>query len=294
MSIKPFSADDCANALLWIAPQLAATHTERELVRCLAALLFANQCAYEERYGAIDRAKYVAHEDVLDCDRAIRGELRRRRSNAAVEKRPPYVDVERARNAWRTIGGNLDAGTDQLHLLADGPAADKLLRVAWPLARREDEYLCGCGCVFFEASVPRGARTGKSGFGTCEDCAKGIALQRTILARPLEKHTGFGIIGRLWHTLRRSSLGIRFAPTADLDEQTVDGLRWQPVVAVMPAQRAREILRQARERATIGLWSDQIDKVATAAEIAAINAVWEDMPGHTRFVVALERIAGGK
>ena len=102
----------------------------------------------------------------------------------------------------------------------------------------------------------------------------------------------FGIIGRLWHTLRRSTLGIQLAPSADLAEGTVDGLRWEPVVAVMPAARAREILRQARERATCGPWSDQIDKVTTPGERAAVNAVWDEMPGHTCFVDALYRIAG--
>jgi hypothetical protein len=299
MSIKPFSADDCANALLWIAPQLAATLTERELVRCLAALLFANHAAYEALYGPTDRERFVAYDDVLDCQQWIRSELQRRRSNAAVERRAPYVDIDRARDLWCTIGGNLYAnGTDHLDPLADGPAADKLLRLVWPLARRVqhsvagDEYLCGCGCVFGPGSVHLGARLRQDGFGTCHGCVKEIARQRAIVAERCGD--GFGIIGRLWHTLLCFTWEVRFAPTGDLDEQTIDGMRWQPVVAVMPPTRAREILEQARERATIGPWADHLDKVMTPAERAMVNAVLDDMPGEASFVHALWRIAEGR
>lgn len=296
MSVTPYSAADCANALLFIAARRQAfpgQPRDPELLRCLAALLCANHRAYKERYDESNGDRLV---DVEACAIDIRAELQHKRNLGAGQ---PYVYEDDARDFWRLIRCNLNAGTDQLHLLADGPAADKLLRDVWPFARRENEYLCGCGCVFSEAALALGARKAKKGgVGVCWDCVKEIARQRTLVPRRAAPPWGsspwtFAIIGRLWHTLRTSTFGIRFAPSAELAEQVVDGLRWEPVVAVMPAGRAQEIFRRAQERASCGPWADQIDKVISDAERAAVNAVWEDMPGHTCFVDALNRVAGG-
>jgi hypothetical protein len=296
MSVRPFSAADCANALLFIATHrqtLPGQPRDPELLRCLAALLCANHRAYKECYGKSDGDRLV---NVEACAIDIRAELQHKRAAGK-----PHVFVDDAREFWRLIGSNMDAGTDQLALLANGPDADRLIRLVWPFARRDDEYLCGCGCVFFEASLALGARKAKKGgVGVCWECVKEIARQRTLVplrAAPPWGGSGpwtYAIIGRLWHTLRTSTLGIRFAPTAELAEQMVEGLRWEPVVAVMPAARAQEIIRRAQERASCGPWVEQIDKVLTEGERAAVNAVWDDMPGNTCFVHALQRIAGGR
>lgn len=58
----------------------------------------------------------------------------------------------------------------------------------------------------------------------------------------------------------------------------------------MTAERAAEIIEQAKRKAIYGPWSDQLDKVMTPDERADILRKWETMPGHTCFVDALLRI----
>ena len=57
----------------------------------------------------------------------------------------------------------------------------------------------------------------------------------------------------------------------------------------MTRERANEIVRQAQALARYGPWSDQLDKVMTPDERAAVLAMWETMPGYTTFVHALQR-----
>jgi hypothetical protein len=59
----------------------------------------------------------------------------------------------------------------------------------------------------------------------------------------------------------------------------------------MTPERAQEIIRLAREKASIGPWSDMLDKVMLPGERQEVNAIWAKMPGHTCFVDALNRIA---
>lgn len=59
----------------------------------------------------------------------------------------------------------------------------------------------------------------------------------------------------------------------------------------MTPERAQEIVKQARDKATCGPWSDQLDKVMTKEERNEVNQVWDKMPGHTCFVDALYSIA---
>jgi hypothetical protein len=59
----------------------------------------------------------------------------------------------------------------------------------------------------------------------------------------------------------------------------------------MNRDRAREIIQAAYDRATIGPWSDQLDKVMTREERTEVNAVWSALPGHTCFVDAIFCIA---
>ena len=59
----------------------------------------------------------------------------------------------------------------------------------------------------------------------------------------------------------------------------------------MTPERAREIIQTAWDTATIGPWSDQIDKHITKEERAEVCAFWEKLPGHTCFVDALFCIA---
>ncbi len=58
----------------------------------------------------------------------------------------------------------------------------------------------------------------------------------------------------------------------------------------MTSERAAEIIQQAKAKAIHGPWSDQLDKVMTREERAAVLVKWETMPGHTCFVDALLRI----
>lgn len=62
----------------------------------------------------------------------------------------------------------------------------------------------------------------------------------------------------------------------------------------MTPERAKEIIKQAQDKANVGPWSDQIEKVITKEERNEVNKVWETMPGHTCFVDALYRIANGE
>ena len=62
----------------------------------------------------------------------------------------------------------------------------------------------------------------------------------------------------------------------------------------MTRERANEIVRQAQALARYGPWSDQLDKVMTPDERAAVLAMWETMPGYTTFVHALQRICNGE
>lgn len=59
----------------------------------------------------------------------------------------------------------------------------------------------------------------------------------------------------------------------------------------MKPERAREIIQAAYDKASVGPWSDQLDKVMSKEERAEVCAVWETMPGHTCFVDAIYRIA---
>ena len=62
----------------------------------------------------------------------------------------------------------------------------------------------------------------------------------------------------------------------------------------MTSKRAAEIIDQAKGKAVYGPWSDQIAKVITPEEHAAVLAKWETMPGHTCYVDALLRIRNGE
>lgn len=55
----------------------------------------------------------------------------------------------------------------------------------------------------------------------------------------------------------------------------------------MNRERAREIIQAAYDQATIGPWSDQLDKVMTKKERAEVKAFWDTLPGHTCFVDAI-------
>ena len=61
----------------------------------------------------------------------------------------------------------------------------------------------------------------------------------------------------------------------------------------MKPERATEIIAKAKEAATIGPWSDQIQRFMTPDERRALVAVWKTMPGSTCFVDVLETIAKG-
>lgn len=62
----------------------------------------------------------------------------------------------------------------------------------------------------------------------------------------------------------------------------------------MTRERANEIFEQAKARATVGPWSDQLDHVMSAEERADIMARWRTMPGHCSFVSALFAIKNGE
>lgn len=59
----------------------------------------------------------------------------------------------------------------------------------------------------------------------------------------------------------------------------------------MKPQRATEIIEKAKAAATIGPWSDQIQRFMTPDERRDLVNVWKTMPGHTCFVDVLEKIA---
>jgi hypothetical protein len=61
----------------------------------------------------------------------------------------------------------------------------------------------------------------------------------------------------------------------------------------MNAERATEIINQARARATVGPWSDQLRRIITREEFREVLAVWRQMPGTTCIVDALHKIAKG-
>lgn len=58
-------------------------------------------------------------------------------------------------------------------------------------------------------------------------------------------------------------------------------------------ERAREIVRQAKEAATCGPWVDQLDKVMAPEEISTVNAYWNSLPGSTSFYDALMDFVDG-
>lgn len=59
----------------------------------------------------------------------------------------------------------------------------------------------------------------------------------------------------------------------------------------MKTERASEIIAKAKEAATIGPWSDQIQRFMTPDERRDLVKVWKTMPGTTCFVDVLEKIA---
>lgn len=59
----------------------------------------------------------------------------------------------------------------------------------------------------------------------------------------------------------------------------------------MKPERASEIIAKAKESATIGPWSDQINRFMTPAERRDLVTVWKTMPGNTCFVDVLQKIA---
>lgn len=60
---------------------------------------------------------------------------------------------------------------------------------------------------------------------------------------------------------------------------------------MMTKDRAQEILKQAREKATVGPWCDQLDKVMTEEERKRVIKHWDTLSGETSFVDALQSIA---
>ena len=61
------------------------------------------------------------------------------------------------------------------------------------------------------------------------------------------------------------------------------------------SERAEEIERQARQKATHGSWCDQIDKVITPEEKAFVMAVWDAIPsGSSTFMDAFYAIKNGQ
>jgi len=72
----------------------------------------------------------------------------------------------------------------------------------------------------------------------------------------------------------------------------MEAKRATPVV-VSPA-RAKGIMREAQAKASVGPWSDQIDRVISQGEHRYIKDVWMTMPGNKSFVNALTGIASGR
>jgi len=61
-----------------------------------------------------------------------------------------------------------------------------------------------------------------------------MAEQREIVARVRGSRMPFAHIGRLWHSKRRHSYGVRFAASAELIGLVCeDGTRWEPLEAVV-------------------------------------------------------------
>lgn len=52
-------------------------------------------------------------------------------------------------------------------------------------------------------------------------------------------------------------------------------------------ERAREIVRQAKEKATCGPWVDQLNAVMSKEEISVVNRYWSGLPGSTSFYDSL-------
>ncbi len=63
---------------------------------------------------------------------------------------------------------------------------------------------------------------------------------------------------------------------------------------MLTKERATEIVRLAREKATCGPWCDQLDKVMTPEERDEIIAHWDTKDGSSNFVNALYDFVNGK
>lgn len=59
----------------------------------------------------------------------------------------------------------------------------------------------------------------------------------------------------------------------------------------MKPERASEIMTKAKAAATIGPWSDQIQRFMTTDERRELLLVWKTMPSTTSFVDVLNKIA---
>jgi hypothetical protein len=63
-------------------------------------------------------------------------------------------------------------------------------------------------------------------------------------------------------------------------------------VTVAPS-RAKEIIREAKGMSKVGNWSDQLDRVTSQGEYKYISDRWNEMPGNTSYLDALQSIASG-
>jgi len=59
----------------------------------------------------------------------------------------------------------------------------------------------------------------------------------------------------------------------------------------MTSNRAKEIIRLAKDADGPGPWVDKIDRFLTEAEDMEVKAVWNDMSGDTCWLDALQVIA---
>ena len=62
---------------------------------------------------------------------------------------------------------------------------------------------------------------------------------------------------------------------------------------MLSRERAQEIIRQAKEKATCGPWVDWLDKVMSSEERQMVNTYWNSLPSSTCFADALFDIAQG-
>jgi hypothetical protein len=62
---------------------------------------------------------------------------------------------------------------------------------------------------------------------------------------------------------------------------------------MLTQDRAKEIVRQAQEKATCGPWVDYLNQVMSPEERQIVNTYWNSLPGSTCFYDALMDFVNG-